>query len=244
MNYTIKLLHIRLVRCISIYVILFCVIVSKNATSQIIQYKQPFYNITTEQGLPSLETYSVKQDTKGYIWICTDAGVCRYDGFEYKTFTTKDGLTDNVVFDTYEDFKGRIWFITYNSLLCYYEKGQIFEYKYNSKIRKLVERKFSNQKEMWIDSNENLYYEIYISGIVKISKNGVLNQLHPVVNENVIHKVNGNSVLTYLYIEKYKIPNDTLYAINPKGDKVIIDFNNIPSHFSFPKGIENLNNNY
>lgn len=78
-------------------------------------------HIGVNQGLPSSETYFVFQNSKGFIWICTDRGVVKFDGSKKKVFTKKDGLTDDVVFKVYEDFKGRIWFITYNGLLCYFE---------------------------------------------------------------------------------------------------------------------------
>ncbi len=244
MNYLFKRLQEFLLGSTSIIVIVFCIFYSSNVTSQVVQYKHPFYNITTAQGLPSLETYSVRQDSKGYIWICTDAGVCRYDGFEYKTFTTKDGLTDNVVFDTYEDFKGRIWFTTYNSMLCYYENGRIIEYKYNAQISRIIQGKMPYQKEIWLDSQDNLYYELYSAGIVKISKNGILKQLNPVQNKNIILKINNRKVLSFVYVNENKSSNDTLYSLNASGDETIIDFNIITTHYSYPNGKENLDNNY
>lgn len=63
-------------------------------------------HIGVNQGLPSSETYFIHQDRKGYIWICTDRGVVRYDGSKKKIYTKKDGLSDDVVFKVYEDFKG------------------------------------------------------------------------------------------------------------------------------------------
>src|SRR5271163_3720498 len=64
---------------------------------------------SSNDGLPSTETYSVFQDSKGYIWIASDMGVSRFDGYNFKVFTTADGLTDNTVFKFLEDHAGRIW---------------------------------------------------------------------------------------------------------------------------------------
>src|ERR1700744_6457407 len=71
------------------------------------------------EGLPSSETYSSFQDSKGYIWIASDMGVSRFDGYNFKVFTTADGLTDNTVFAFLEDHAGRIWFYTFSGRLSY-----------------------------------------------------------------------------------------------------------------------------
>ncbi|MCW3127831.1 MAG: ypdA 5 [Bacteroidetes bacterium] len=77
-------------------------------------------------GLPSSETYWTIQDSKGYIWIASDMGAIRFDGYRFKVFTTADGLTDNTIFRFYEDYKGRIWFYTFSGRLCYYYNDTIY----------------------------------------------------------------------------------------------------------------------
>ncbi len=61
------------------------------------------------------------QDSKGYIWFCTEAGVNRFDGRRFETFTIADGLADNENFKCFEDSKGRIWFASYNGRLSYFK---------------------------------------------------------------------------------------------------------------------------
>lgn len=96
-----------------------------------------FKNIGTNQGLPSSETYRSFQDRNGYIWISTDAGVCRYDGKNMVTYTTKDGLPENVVFDIYEDVHGRLWFNCMSGYLVYYENEKFHAIAANSKLKKM-----------------------------------------------------------------------------------------------------------
>ncbi|MGD1847979.1 MAG: two-component regulator propeller domain-containing protein [Salibacteraceae bacterium] len=79
-----------------------------------------------QNGLPSNTTYSVIQDAQGYIWVGTDAGVCRFDGQQFVTFTVQDGLTDNEVLQLHEDSRGRIWILTYNGIPCYYYEGKFY----------------------------------------------------------------------------------------------------------------------
>ncbi len=87
-----------------------------------------FRHYSTPEGLSSTEAYMVMQDSQGYIWISTDHGVSRFDGYEFKTFTTDDGLNGNTVFGTYEDYRGRIWFFTFEAGLSYYKNGEIINF--------------------------------------------------------------------------------------------------------------------
>lgn len=95
---------------------------------------------SVNEGLPSSETYTVFQDSKGYIWIASDMGVSRFDGYNFKVFTTEDGLTDNTVFRFYEDPKGRIWCCTFSGRLCYYFNDTIYgrDFKLNDRINSLL----------------------------------------------------------------------------------------------------------
>ena len=58
--------------------------------------RQPGYpnyeQISVEQGLPSKHINEITQDKQGFIWIATQSGLCRYDGFNIKVYksTLKD----------------------------------------------------------------------------------------------------------------------------------------------------------
>lgn len=129
--------------CLSLCVIynvifLTSILYSFKSDAQIIQPGVSHIRFTEKNGLPSSETYDIIQDSKGYIWIGTDKGAVKYDGSSFEIFTTENGLTDNTIFRIVEDYKGRIWFITYNKKLCYYYNGQLFSYKYNNILSKVV----------------------------------------------------------------------------------------------------------
>jgi Histidine kinase/Y_Y_Y domain/Two component regulator propeller len=77
------------------------------------------------EGTISEVVYCVFQDSKGYIWVGTDAGVSRYNGYSFTHFTKDDGLSDNDVFQINEDHLGRIWMLTYNGEPTIYDHGRI-----------------------------------------------------------------------------------------------------------------------
>lgn len=82
---------------------------------------QPYYRqLGVQDGLPSNEVYDIIQDQKGYIWMCSDNGVVRYDGSEFVNYNESTGLCSNVVFGCKEDKRGRLWFYSYTGELCVY----------------------------------------------------------------------------------------------------------------------------
>lgn len=93
-----------------------------------------FRQYTAEQGLPSTEVYDILQDRSGYIWVATDRGVARFDGYTFESFTTAEGLSNNVVFRLYEGPDGKIWFAELSGTLSYYEQGRIYPAAENGSI--------------------------------------------------------------------------------------------------------------
>ncbi|MCB9234967.1 MAG: LytTR family transcriptional regulator DNA-binding domain-containing protein [Bacteroidia bacterium] len=89
--------------------------------------QEPVYrHFTSDDGLISNNLYCVFQDSKGYIWAGSSAGVSRFDGREFTNFTTLNGLSDNDIFGMFEDLQGRIWFRTNNGDPCFYFHDTLF----------------------------------------------------------------------------------------------------------------------
>ncbi|MFI5149463.1 MAG: two-component regulator propeller domain-containing protein [Bacteroidia bacterium] len=136
-----------------------------NASAQ-----QPaFRNFQVKDGLPSSEVYDVMQDSKGYMWFCTDAGVSRYDGYSFRNFSNPQGLPDNTVFGAYEDKKGRIWFRSMSGKLSYFLHDSIYTIGANSRINKEIA--FSMISSLCIDSKDTLWCGVSsnFKGYIKIA---------------------------------------------------------------------------
>ncbi len=142
-------------------------------------------NYTMNDGLPSSQVYSAFQDSKGYMWFATDAGVSRFNGYEFENFNTNNGLTDNTVFLIREDQKGRIWFGTFNCQLSYYYKGKIHPYKYNDRILKTLSGKGQLQS-FSIDEYNNIWMGFIRKGLVKVTFNGKINHYKRQAQEKTI----------------------------------------------------------
>jgi ligand-binding sensor domain-containing protein len=89
--------------------------------------QEPFYwQLTEEDGLPSMAIYQIHQDEKGFMWFGTENGICRYDGKEMETYYHPD-LLDNEILTIQEDSWGRIWFKNLAGQLAFIEEGKIRE---------------------------------------------------------------------------------------------------------------------
>jgi two-component sensor histidine kinase len=67
------------------------------------------YNLSMSNGLPSNHVYGLLKDRYGYLWIATERGAVKYNGYEFKTFGMQDGIANDDIWKMYEDSKGRIW---------------------------------------------------------------------------------------------------------------------------------------
>jgi signal transduction histidine kinase/ligand-binding sensor domain-containing protein/DNA-binding response OmpR family regulator len=64
---------------------------------EIIAYSQTlfFSTLTTLNGLPSNNINCIAQDKNNFIWVGTDNGLCRYDGYRFKVFKN-DGQSHSI----------------------------------------------------------------------------------------------------------------------------------------------------
>jgi ligand-binding sensor domain-containing protein len=119
-------------------------------------------HFSTKNGLPSNNCYYTLQDSKGYIWIGTDAGVSRFDGKLFENFSIDDGLPDNQILQLKEDRSGKIWFLALNGQLSYFYNGKIYN-ETNNRLLKLLKFNgvilsfFEDSKgRIWFGTNKNV----------------------------------------------------------------------------------------
>ncbi len=73
-------------------------------------------HFTVDDGLPTLDVYHIQQDKNGFIWIGTDVGLVRYDGYDFEVMTTRDGLPNNDIIRILEDRQGKLWISSFGPL--------------------------------------------------------------------------------------------------------------------------------
>ncbi len=67
---------------------------------------------TTADGLPHNHINRIRRDSRGYLWICTDQGLARFDGYRFVNYGTAQGLPSLTVNDFIEARDGTYWVAT------------------------------------------------------------------------------------------------------------------------------------
>ncbi len=204
------------------FLLTFALLLTRAATAQ-----EPYYrNIGINEGLPSTEVYDVMQDSKGYLWFSTDAGVCRFNGRSFSIFNSDNGLPDNTVFKLLEDKQGRIWMACYNGKVCYYKDGRINSIEANQQLQKelhsgsflIISMQVGAGDTLWLGTTRTLYkiapadnykrlaadssYSDSANFIVKVFPDG--NAIHSAFRKGSRFRADGSALLFELVRDKMK----------------------------------------
>ena len=112
-----------------------------------------FQRIGIEEGLAPGNVNDIIQDSLGFIWLGTESGLCRYDGYNFKVFKSnpKDvtSLSFNHVFSLHKDKKRIIWVGTLGGGLN----------KFDTRTEKFTHYKFNPDNNISISSN--IIYKVF-----------------------------------------------------------------------------------
>ncbi|MGE5342563.1 MAG: two-component regulator propeller domain-containing protein [Candidatus Omnitrophota bacterium] len=118
------------------------------------QYRLQVWNM--ESGLPDNNVLAVRQTRDGYLWIGTQDGLVRFDGFNFQLYTKENvaQLKDNQIRALYEDENGCLWIGTSSGGLTRYNDGAFENYPVETfkslfKIKAIAGDRWGN---VWIGS--------------------------------------------------------------------------------------------
>ena len=152
------------------YIVSAVLLTSAGATAQ--SFPDPQFNhITTADGLSSNSATCVTEDKQGFIWIGTDNGLNRWDGYRMKQYFHRDedssSLVSNETKSLHCDEKGRLWITTSGGVSCFLPDRNIFV---NYSVDQPNPRKLKNNNAVlvtenhdsaiWITSQKNVIYRV------------------------------------------------------------------------------------
>jgi ligand-binding sensor domain-containing protein/signal transduction histidine kinase/DNA-binding response OmpR family regulator len=83
-----------------------------------------FKHLTVDNGLSNNKVNCVLQDRSGFIWIGTEDGLNRFDGYEIKIFRhqpeNNNSISDNTIWALFEDKDSSLWIGTKSGEINYY----------------------------------------------------------------------------------------------------------------------------
>ncbi|MFA3781808.1 two-component regulator propeller domain-containing protein [Melioribacteraceae bacterium 4301-Me] len=164
-----------------------------------------FERITREQGLIPGNVNDIVQDSIGFIWMATENGLCRYDGYNFLYFrnepTDTASLSFNNVFSLLKDKNGIIWVGTLGGGLN----------KFDSKTRKFKRFRYNPNNPNSISSD--IIYKLYRDSKNRIwisTLGGGLNLFNPVTETFVRFQHNphdsnsiSSNMASAIYEDKY-----------------------------------------
>ena len=116
-----------------------------------------------EEGLPGTKIFDLFQDSRGYIWVGTDVGLVRYDGYQFRLYTNaaQNGLSLTRI---QEDQQGRLWTQSFIGKIFYLESDSLHlfepweEYGNGEEFERLLVDK---QNRLWLLGKEVPIPQIY-----------------------------------------------------------------------------------
>ncbi|MBN2350454.1 MAG: hypothetical protein JXJ22_16580 [Bacteroidales bacterium] len=112
-------------RKISAFVILLLCIIRLSAQEKLLSFE----HLTTQQGLSHSTITCILKDYQGYIWIGTEDGLNRYDGYEitvFKNTSDKNSISSSDIFSIFQDKGNNLWIGTRSSLELYDRRSEQF----------------------------------------------------------------------------------------------------------------------
>jgi len=119
-----------------------------------------FEHLTVEDGLSQNTVNAVIKDDRGFIWIGTNDGLNRYDGYEFTVYRRIPddtcSLSNNKVYSILEDDRGDLWIGTANGLNRYNVRKDHFQ-RYLHQPGKDTSLSHNFVRYLYEDSRNNLW---------------------------------------------------------------------------------------
>ena len=209
-------------------------------TFVLITVKSEEYNyksITTRNGLAQNDVHKIIQDSKKFIWIATNDGLNRFDGYDFKTYNKGyNGLQSNLIVSISEDKNSNIWISTADKGLFMYNR-LLDKFIHLSEMTDLMHSKLPQKITRMLIDNTNNSIWVYESeaGIYKIQMNKEFNKAFYIQNFEAITKRVKNLIVRIFHCDKngrvwigtnkgiyfYDIKNNKFQKIKAVGESII-----------------------
>ncbi len=115
-----------------------------------------FYPLDANAGLSNSHITCIHQDSRGFLWVGTNDGLNRYDGYSFHVYRQipgdTTGMFNNIVNAIFEDSHGTLWMSTYNRGFYSYDrkKNKFVVVEEMSKLSEIMSINEHQDGELWI----------------------------------------------------------------------------------------------
>ncbi len=185
-----------------------------------------FKHIGVEEGLSQATITGITQDKYGFIWIGTQEGLNRYEGYDFKVFKNdpqdNKTISNSYILSLFKDSNENIWIGTQSGLNRYdYKQEKFVKYSFDIDQEKtshesinVITESVSNPGILWLGTNH---------GIIEF------NTINNTFTENHYHFHDSIEQRQYLVNTIYESPNEsgTLWIGTSDG---LIKFDPVKKH--------------
>ncbi len=151
--------------CVSYFILFFSIFLGFKAVSQNLNYAVDHYEI--KEGLTQNTVNAVYQDIFGYIWIGTQDGLNKFDGYRFTQYrkdpNNKFSLLDNFIIKITGSRDSGLWIITNEGLNKYDSKKDAFitilknKHQQNSRFSLKIKSLIEGQDDiLWLRTDEGI----------------------------------------------------------------------------------------
>lgn len=143
--------------------------------SQNSDYTFTFDHLTLDQGLSHTTVHAIIEDSKGMVWIGTQYGLNRYDGYDCKIFLPDSDQPGHIgrhaVYSLMEDKRGDIWVGHQDGGLSIYSSQTETFSRFPSATFPSIDWETVSVRSIFQDSRDNIWIGTYGAGTVVLDAN-------------------------------------------------------------------------
>ncbi len=132
-------------------------------------------NLSIPEGLSQSNIRCILKDRFGFIWLGTQDGLNRYDGYEFVVYkynpADENSIGDNLVSCMIEDREGNLWLGTLNGITKFNPVKNLFT-RFNTELKNGNTLKSSSVISLYEDKEGIIWAGTYLGGLSKYDKKG------------------------------------------------------------------------
>ena len=179
--------------------------------------------ISVEDGLSNRFVNTVFEDSQGFVWIATQYGLNRYDGYGFKKYTKENSdIASNDVIDIHEDKDNKLWLLhsdahnihkLYNVDIIDLQTYQLQSFE--ELFEDIVPFDFKKIKFIYSDTEKNIWIST-IAGTIYRYRDNVFELIFS-LPEGFPEVIYVNKQYLWLYKHEYDTDKKELLKVDKKG---------------------------